>query len=675
MCADAEPFEFRYIGVLNVTFEKQLKRKPTIKDEGEVPLESNVPASARAAQLGAARVTAGAQSDVASTMSVPNRNEPPPRVISQSLSTQVTPPTVTFADNRHIIPKSFLERPLLNFESRYKSLSDTGAQDSPSHKSSRSASAIVNGERPTLSDRHAVSWGATTVNRKLRYEVFGEAFLRQPIPIQPHKKPGQHHRNLPHRTTTPTLRSTNSDSSLGNARDLDYQVARPETSDGSLRMQAIRGSAERHGLAFESPTKNETHIAIPSVDQSINGDGSEAGFQDQAGTSAPEVDTLVEAPKGKKKRRYSSGGLRRKPQEVAEDRGSLKYFVEADDAGYTGDGEDDVFTMDPEVPVANTVVTEVLALEKPVSEPTIVPDAPKLTTSQSQPEPAGERLPAATDAPTPPPLPPLNRPVNPKEAQTQTQRDSRVEYFLLLEDLTAGMRRPCIMDLKMGTRQYGVEANAKKQKSQRRKCADTTSKQLGVRVCGLQVWDVATQAYIFQDKYFGRDLKVGHEFQGALMRFLYDGVDYASILRHIPTIIHKLAQLEVLIKHLNGYRFYAASLLMFYDGAVDDDTGATTDTSIVTEKRKVRDIDFKIADFANCVTAENGSVMSKPCPPQHPDTPDRGFLRGLRSLRRYFLYIQKDIMEKEKIRRDIENEEENEATPFASDYSEGEVSF
>lgn len=177
-------------------------------------------------------------------------------------------------------------------------------------------------------------------------------------------------------------------------------------------------------------------------------------------------------------------------------------------------------------------------------------------------------------------------------------------------------------------------------------------------MCGLQVWNVQTQSYIFKDKYYGRELKKGAEFQAALTRFLYDGVDRASILRHIPTVLQKLDELEVIIKRLRGYRFYAASLLMFYDGDVSSDQAAnnnnyyiddsTTDFATDTEepprrtRKNPREIDFKMADFANCVTAGDLSARDRPCPPRHPDEPDRGFLRGLRSLRRYFLRIQRD---------------------------------
>ncbi|OBT81806.1 hypothetical protein VE02_09420, partial [Pseudogymnoascus sp. 03VT05] len=560
----------RYIGVLNVTFEKQLKRKPTIKTAG-------------AAELSAAKATATQNGTVPS---LGDTNGIRPRVISQSLAAGPIPtPTVTFADNRHIIPKSFMQGgPIPLTETPYKSLSDTNIHVSPDHKPGRSTSEPVNGERPTLSDRHAVSWGATTVNRKLRYEVFGEAFLRQPVQVQPHKKPGQHHlrRDLAHRAAVTPGRG----------------VAIPTAPGG--------GVVGAHGLAPGGASAE----GMKGENGVLSG---EEEFAEQIGTSAPEAETVapVETPKGKKKRRYSSGGLRRKPEEGGQDRGSLKYFAEADDPGYTGDAEEDVFAMDPDV------VLPAVALQTSTSLPVlpVITEPPHHVVEQLV--EAVDIIPTATDAPTPPPLPVLPRPANPKEAQTQTQPDSRVEYFLLLEDLTAGMRRPCIMDLKMGTRQYGVDADSAKQASQRRKCAATTSRALGVRVCGLQVWDRESQGYIFQDKYYGRDLTEGEGFRRALRRFLWDGREGGEeeLRRRVGRLLERIGRLEVLIGGLKGYRFYAASLLMFYDGASEEEVRvgeAAAATSNGTtpapppppadeqQPRRGRDIDFKIADFANC---------------------------------------------------------------------------
>ncbi|KAK2011868.1 inositol polyphosphate kinase [Colletotrichum eremochloae] len=651
---DLLPFLPRYIGVLNVTFHKQPRRKSTHKREDAPVLErrktgdSGKTVSASPSKSNAtttATTTTNGHSNGASQANMDHR-----RIISQSLSNAPEPiPTVTFDDNWHILPRNLLQPtppPTAALPSRGRSTSSSCLPDHAEQGKFPSPT------RPSLDERHANSWGATTVNKRLRNEVFNDVFLKQPIPIHKHRRP--HQKSMAFRKQ-PTLRPASSVPDLVRRQDPSAQEGHAPQRSSPLRPSSS-SPPPTESIPMERPERPSHAEAAEAEDGDV---------KDMTGTSAPEPETLADKIIAqKKKRRYSGTGLRRKPRTVTESRGHLKYWEEADDAGYRGEDEggqslipSQVNSPMMEAPNANGAGSHEEAAKEEVSLPG--PAAAALDTEASH---EAEHSTYASTVPSELPSPTqefhkIPRPVNPKEAQTQ--RNSRVEYFLLLEDLTAGMKRPCIMDLKMGTRQYGVEATPKKQKSQQGKCARTTSRELGVRVCGLQVWDVKSQSYVFKDKYFGRDLKAGQEFQDALTRFLYDGVDYSSILRHIPTILQKLDHLESIVKKLDGYRFYAASLLMFYDGdtttegneydtVVDDSTTDfatdTEETSALREQRKQRKkrgIDFKIADFANSLT-KGDLAEGKPCPPQHPNEPDRGFLRGLRTLRKYFLKIQKD---------------------------------
>lgn len=57
----------------------------------------------------------------------------------------------------------------------------------------------------------------------------------------------------------------------------------------------------------------------------------------------------------------------------------------------------------------------------------------------------------------------------------------------MLENLLSDFERPCVMDIKIGTRQHGDDASPEKRAKAIQRCASTTSKTLGLRCSGMRV--------------------------------------------------------------------------------------------------------------------------------------------------------------------------------------------
>lgn len=152
-----------------------------------------------------------------------------------------------------------------------------------------------------------------------------------------------------------------------------------------------------------------------------------------------------------------------------------------------------------------------------------------------------------------------------------------LDCYLLLQDITVNFEKPCVIDLKMGFQTF--EPDAPESKRQRELEKYPQQDIFGFRIVGKRIYipshkEAGDNGFVFYPKHVGRSLGSHEGLRDAFVTFFgLDSIDASlrpSRLKMVTIILLKLRSLQHWFRDNEQFRFFASSLLIAYEGDIEN---------------------------------------------------------------------------------------------------------
>lgn len=143
-------------------------------------------------------------------------------------------------------------------------------------------------------------------------------------------------------------------------------------------------------------------------------------------------------------------------------------------------------------------------------------------------------------------------------------RDGR--EYIAMGDVTAGFARPCVLDLKMGTRTWHAECDEAKRQAHMDQDAKCTTHKYGFRFAGMKTYSLEEDgAAVRYDRKYAWDALDDAMMLEALASFLVNAGDDARRAAIVRAFAERVARVAAFFREKGGWDIVASSLLFVYD--------------------------------------------------------------------------------------------------------------